>query len=128
MASRGIALARARRAELRDLIVRDPAAALAAAVPAGLRAGLPSAVAAELEELLDARGDWEVTYSCPAPAAGLQRTAILAGRRFAAHTHGRRLALTTKYGLPLHGMALDELAAFAPEPWRALDDDEKASR
>ena len=128
LAARGVPLARARRAELRELIARDPAAALAAAVPAGLRVGLPPALAAELEELLDARGDWEVTVSCPAPADGLQRTAILAGRRFTAHTHGRRLALATKYGLPLHGLAVDDLAAFAPEPWRALDDHEKAAR
>ncbi|MFZ9746201.1 MAG: PKD domain-containing protein, partial [Opitutaceae bacterium] len=128
LAGPGVALARARRGELRDLIARDPAAALAAAIPAGLRGGLPPAVAAELEELLDARGDWEVTVSCPAPADGLQRTAILPGRRLVAHTHGRRLALATKFGLPLHGIAVDELAAFAPEPWRALDDDEKAAR
>lgn len=125
LTSAGVESARRRRAALRELIRRDPEAALAAAVPAGFRSTLPSTIVAELEERIDRRGSWEVAVSCLGGVTRLERHAVIGERRLEAFTHGRRLQQHTKLGIPLHGIAIDGLGAFSDEPLRLLDDAEK---
>jgi hypothetical protein len=139
LAATGVELARERRTALKHLIQTDPRLALELAVPVGLRAELPAAVRAQLETRLDARGDFNVSVACThngghgshaesvACESTLLRQATIAGQNYAAHVFGRRETQTTKHGLPLHGIAVDGVAAFAETPFRMLDDAEKAA-
>jgi hypothetical protein len=133
LAAGGVELARARRTALKHLIQTDPRLALELAVPVGLRAELPAAVRAQLETRLDARGDFDVIVGCDHSGdhgvrcgTSLLRTATINGRTFLASVFGRRMAQATKQGLPLHGIAVDDLAALEEEPYRLLDEAEKA--
>lgn len=124
----GRELAVARRIALKDLIQRDPSFALEAAVPVGLRSELPAEVLEHLEEWIDAQGSLEVAIGCFGTVTRIERAAIINGRRYEAFTFGRRAEQTTKFGVPLHGIAIDELMAVAERPYRRLDDGEKAAR
>ena len=125
MLAPGQALAAARRDALKELIPIDPRLALELAVPVGLRGELPAEVEAQLERRLDGRGDWEVAVSCFGLVTRIDRTARLAGVPYEAFTFGRRAEQHTKFGLPLHGIAVDDVAAVEEKPYRMLDDEEK---
>ncbi|MBL9127391.1 MAG: PKD domain-containing protein, partial [Verrucomicrobiales bacterium] len=124
---RGVEAARERRRALKALIRENPAAALAAAVPWGVRRTLPEAVRAELEEVVESRGDLEVlcVWRDPRLRAGrgapYVRELTLDGRRFAAYVHGRRVAQTSARGIAVHGIAVDDVVALASSPVRVLD-------
>ncbi len=124
----GVQVAADRRAGLKYLIQTDPRRALDLAVPVGLRAELPAEVQAQLEQRLDARGDLEVSVACLGTETWTQRTVKIADQYYQAYVFGRREQQTTKYGLPLHGIAVDGVAAFEETPYRVLDDGEKSSR
>ncbi len=122
----GVALARARRAEMRELIVRDPARALAVTVPATVRQSLPTAVLTELETRHAGRGDYALQASSPAPGEpphgpALRRIVFLGGVTFTAHTYGRRTGQLTEEGASLHGIALDRALALHESPVRLLE-------
>lgn len=118
-------LALARRAALKHLIQTDPRLALEQAVPDGLRRELPAEVEAQLERRIDARGDFEVTIACLGLVTRIDRAAIVAGQRYEAFTFGRRAEQPTKFGLPLHGIAIDDVSALSDLPYRTLDEGEK---
>ncbi len=140
LAEAGLSLAAERRIALKHLIQIDPRLALELAVPVGLRSELPAAVQAQLETRFDSRGNLDVSVACThagghgqhdenvACESALLRHATIAGQSYAAFVFGRRETQTTKHGLPLHGMAVDGVAAFAETPFRLLDDSEKAAR
>src|SRR5262249_4879355 len=56
------------------------------------------------------------------------RSVTIAGARYDAFVFGRRETQGTKHGLPLHGIALDGVAALHDTPYRNLDDVEKSGR
>lgn len=112
----GLKLAQQRRAALRELIQTDPAVALEAAIPAELRTLLPEAVAGELETPVYGTGDLLVACVMPTSDAQrfepIQRFVRLDGRTYHAYVYGRRLGETTKFRIPLHGVALDGVLAL----------------
>lgn len=122
----GVALARARRQELKDLIQADPRRALELAVPVAVRQQLPESVTAWLEERIDGRGELAVLAALPFPGREDQvlpswRTATVGDRLFTAHVFGRRLEEPTRPEVPLHGLAVDDHLAVDENPVRLLE-------
>ena len=128
LAAVGQTLALERRAALKYLIQTDPQRALELAVPVGLRTELPAEIQAQLEARLDARGDLEVSIACLGTETRTIRSATIDGQRYEAFVFGRRETQGMKNGLPLHGIALDGVAALDEAPYRVLDDGEKTTR
>jgi hypothetical protein len=128
----GVQLARARRTALRTLIQTDPARALALAIPAGVRRGLPDSVLALLENRVSARGSLDVFAALPEPGKENEvrttfRVATLDGTEYDAYVYGRRLGEPTRRNVPLNGVALDNLLAVNESPLRVLDQEEAAA-
>ncbi len=122
----GVRLASARREELSVLIRTDPEQALALAVPMGVRRELPEGVDALLEERVDGRGDLSVLATTPfagreGEVEPLWRTATLGDRTFRAHVYGRRLDEPARFGIALHGVAMDGQLAIDVNPVRVLE-------
>lgn len=124
----GVKAVMARRVEMKRLIEADPEAALAAAVPLAVRRKLPPEVQALLEERIDARGDFltvAVSYGEEAAvvADSLVRTQVrLAdGRKLRAHTYGRREYQPTRFGVPVHGIAMEGHLAVLDLPGRVME-------
>jgi M6 family metalloprotease-like protein len=120
----GVKLAKARRAAMARWIERDPEFALAQALSPDERRDLPAAVLAELESRIDGRGHYFVMVRCGDKVRADQqffRQAQIDGKTYSAFVYGRRYQQTTKYDLPLHGVALDGLLALHESPVRQLD-------
>lgn len=125
----GVALAQARRPEMRRLIVTDPQRALAVTVPAAIRQALPPSVIHELETRIAGRGDYALQISEPFPdepqasPAGptLRRIVHVGGTTYTAHSYGRRESQVTKEGASLHGITLDGEFALHDSPVRLLE-------
>ncbi len=122
----GTTAAREYRNGLKELIELDPKRALERAVPAGLRRELPPEVAGLMDQRIDARGDLEVSVWHRGSEARYDRLARIAGKEYRAFVFGSRLRQASKAGLPLHGIAVDDLIAIDESPYRFLDDAEKA--
>ncbi len=122
----GVELAKARREELGALIRSNPERALAMTVPVGVRSELPDSVLALLEERLDGRGDLAVLAATPLPGRESEvepmwRTVQLGERFFRAHVYGRRLDEPARFGVALHGIAVDGQLAVDDNPVRVLE-------
>jgi hypothetical protein len=122
----GVALARARRVEMRRLIRTDPAEALRVTLPAVVRQILPAAVLAEVETRPGGRGEFALQAAVPGPGEALAEPAVrrivhLGGQTFTAWVYGRREAQLTKEGASLHGIALDGDIALHESPVRLLE-------
>lgn len=117
MLSDGIALARQRRAIFTALIQTNPEAALALTVPAAVRARLPAEIEEHLESRVSGIGDFSVV--CVQPVSGatrqnaVERFVRINGTNYRAHVYGPRVWQTTQYGIPLHGVAVNENLALA---------------
>lgn len=57
----------------------------------------------------------------------LRRTVQIGDDYYEAFVLGKREATGTKFGMPIHGIALDRKIALQEEPWRSLEDWEKAA-
>jgi hypothetical protein len=110
---------------LKELIPVDPKLALELAVPVGLRRELPADVEAQLERRFDGRGNLDVAISCLGLITRIDRTAHIDGQSYEVFVFGRRADQTTKFGLPLHGIAIEGVAALGEQPYRRLDDAEQ---
>jgi hypothetical protein len=126
LTAEGVALAQARRPEMKRLIRTDPAEALRVTVPAAVRQTLPAAVLAELETRHAGRGEFALQASTPAPdetsrVPALRRIVHVEGQTFTAWTYGRREAQLTKEGASLHGIALDGDFALHESPVRLFE-------
>ncbi len=130
-------LAAARREWMRDLIVRNPKAALAEAstVSWSQRRKLPAAVASQLEEWVSGVGRYEVLCAqvlpgqAARPGAGSSwyRTFTLGDRVFRASVYGRRLEQMTTERAALFGVAIDDVLAVSEEAIRRVDSAEAKS-
>jgi uncharacterized repeat protein (TIGR02543 family) len=125
----GLERALTRRIALAELIRADPERALELAVPVGVRAALPSSVAGLLEERVSGHGDLAVLAALPEPGRETEvqtvwRTATLGEREYQAFVYGRRLGEPTRRGIPLGGIAVDDLLAVQADPTRILPPDE----
>ncbi|NNM28937.1 MAG: PKD domain-containing protein, partial [Akkermansiaceae bacterium] len=117
---------------MKELIRRDPQRALAQAVPYEVRRKLPREVLQLLEEPVNVTGDIEVWITCGLDRSDVSRTDHFAqlpdGRQMRLFPYGRRLDVTTKRGISLHGIAIDDLMAVADDPLRVVPDGERAAR
>lgn len=125
--AQGVALAQARRAALALLMDTNPQRALELALPFALRSGLPTAVAQNLEEPISGRGDLMVLSidridpKTGAMTGQIQRTVKIGGKSYRARVYGRRLRLTSKMNIPLHGIVIDRTMAVHESPVRVLE-------
>lgn len=127
----GVALAQRRKSELKSLIQVDPEAALAAAIPYDLRRELPAAILEHLETPVSDYASYELLVYCLDPdhsEGGYERHAAIGESRYEVFTYGRRLNVTTKERLSLHGMAIDEILAMGENPIRVLSQAERQDR
>lgn len=120
---RGVETAARRMEAMARLIQSDPERAYARAVPAVTASKLPAAVRSNLEERVNARGDFLclAALSTGADTPPVQRKAELLGKSYTAHTWGRRLEQTTKYNIAMHGIAVGGQLALHPSPLRVLE-------
>lgn len=126
-AQRGVQLAVRRKAALQALTHADPEAAVARALPSEVVSALPPEVARHVEQPLDARGDFMVRAMVPrtagprqAPTHMMERFVVVDGTTYPAMVFGRRLAMPSKYDIPLHGFVLDGMAALSALPARVI--------
>jgi hypothetical protein len=124
----GVKLARERRATLRSLIKHDPEQALAHTVPEAVRRALPAEVKSLLEEKVDARGNLIVTAmsfaggDIPKGQTAERTDAVLEdGQRLRAYVYGNREFQPSRYGVPIHGIAVDGVMAVSQWPGRILE-------
>ena len=114
-------LARERHEEMTALIRRDPRRAIELALPEPVRAELPHDIASLVEERVCGIGDLAVlaATSLPGTAGKVEpwtRTVTLHGREYRAFVFGRRLDASSQFGVPLCGIALDDLCAVDENP------------
>lgn len=123
--SEGVALAKQRRSSFRELVKSNPAQALATSVPDSIRQQLPAEIANELEVRVSGIGDFSVLCALPVKGATavepIQKFVRLNGRTYRAYVYGRRAFEATKYGIPLHGVALDGVLALHESGLRELE-------
>jgi len=131
MLAEGVTLAQARRAALKSLIQTDPERALELIVPQSVRQALPPEVVALLEERVTGKGRLAVLAALAEPGKEVDvvptfRKAELGGREFDAFVYGRRLGEPTRAGIPLNGIAVDNVFAASENPLRILEPEEAA--
>ncbi len=114
--TQGAGLARDRRAEMAELIKRDPKAALEAAVPMAVRQKLPQAIVDQLEERVSGRGFYGVLVATDFEKLTREvRRELVAGERtFNAHVFGAMRAAPTIKDLIFNGIAVGKDAAIVP--------------
>lgn len=140
----GVALARARRTALADLIQKQPERALELAVPEALRQSVPAAVRDLLEERVNTQAEYKVLGVLTDGGRGglpsVLRYATIGGEKYQAFTFGAGERLVTKKNGLLNGIAVPagassqpagnsivqpaKLLALNPNPVRVLDDSE----
>jgi hypothetical protein len=123
----GVALAAQRRQVLAWLIEADPARALDQAVPLQVRRELPLAVTQYLEERVSGCGSFMVlSIDRRDPQTGaltgrIERSVRIGGKTYRAGVYGRRLGMTSKQSIPLHGIAIGRVMAVHESPVRELE-------
>ncbi|MEM9479607.1 MAG: LamG-like jellyroll fold domain-containing protein [Verrucomicrobiota bacterium] len=131
--NRGRELADNRGRAMKDLIVADAEKALEAALPFSVRESLPEEIQSLIEQPVAGTGDFEVIIQCGFEDGQVNKTEHFvdlktSGERFRAFPTGDRLNITTKRGIGLHGIAVDDVMALASDPVRELSDAEIAGR
>lgn len=121
----GIRLAAARKSAMWGLIASHPEAALARAVDPATRTSLPQAVVALLEKMVDGHGDFEWLAAAPKPGGALPprpqwRVATISAKTYDAHVTKADAGRTTRLGIPLSGVAVDDRIALRPVATRVL--------
>lgn len=129
----GVRLAGSRREALKQLIPVDPEAALSQAIPFEERENLPEEIQRLLETPVRILGDLEVIAVCGLNEGQTSRTDRFvvdpaSGERYEAHLFGERLDVTTKRGISMQGIAIDEIMAVTADPVRVLSTAERAAR
>lgn len=128
----GLTLARARRTELARLIREDPQAALAVAVPMGIRRQLPAEITELLETWVSGSGSLALMAATPAPGEALDepvyRAAVIGREQYRAYVYGRRLEQVQLRETSLIGVALDGRLALSESPVRMVEAAEIAAR
>jgi len=124
----GEQLARNRRNVLKELIKRDPKAALNNALSVSLRKGLPARVTQHLEERISGKGTLG-TLAVQAPAdpttPRLFRVVEIGGKTYTAHVYGKSENISTTHNLSIHGVAVDDTFALLDSRVRVLESGEK---
>ena len=125
LVAEGVQLAKQRHAAFAKLIATNPEQAIALSVPASIRERLPAEILRELETRVSGIGDFSVMAAVPAIGGPrvepIWRSVRLNKQTYRAYVYGRRIGQTTKYGIPLHGVALDGILALADTSLRELE-------
>lgn len=128
----GIALATKRRAAMKELIRRDPKAALDLALSGPVRDSLPPAISALLEVPIEGSGRLAIDVALPLPGrslpdGGITRRLVVDGpegaREFDAHVYGRRADEINPVDTGFEGIAIDGSAALYDHGEAAGHDD-----
>ncbi|MEJ7861052.1 MAG: FG-GAP-like repeat-containing protein [Pyrinomonadaceae bacterium] len=132
---KGMTLAMERRELLKELIRLAPEAALEKAVSEETYNGLPASIVEHLERRVSVRGDFLISVFDPiehsneeAVASETRREVVIGNSRYEAFVYGRKEAMTTKLGIPLRGIVLDDLMAVNENSIEKIESDEFASR
>jgi len=110
----GEELARARRAEMAELIRSNPEQAIERALPSSVRKQLPENLLALIEHPVSDRGEFRPLYYKPLPGRESEvpptgYEVVINNRRYETHTFGDRVYQPAHDGVYLHGVALDDL-------------------
>ncbi|HLM02012.1 MAG TPA: FG-GAP-like repeat-containing protein [Pyrinomonadaceae bacterium] len=131
----GERLAAERRRILKELIQSDPEAALERAISREIYNRLPAVASRHLEKRIGARGDFLVavadeidTKTGELVSHQTMREAVFGETRYRAFVYGRRAAMTSKFGIPLRGIVLDDLMAVDENGWRKIEPQEYLER
>ena len=124
----GEALARERRAALKELIEADPQRALELAIPNAVRERLPANISGWLEERVSGRGNFGVLVAddFERKKSETLREVEIGGRRWRAFVYGKRLNQVTTPNAPVNGIAIDDVMAVHEDAVRPLSPDEAA--
>ncbi len=122
----GIALATARRIELKSLIVTDPRTAIANAVPPLVRQLLPRAIAERLEERVNEQSFFGVLGALPGAGSEVgppirREVRTSDGGVYRAFVFGRRAEQGTTENASILGIAVDNYMAVDERPLRAVE-------
>ena len=127
----GIKLASERQREMEKLIRRDPKRALELAVPRYLYSRMPQEILDHLETPISAEGVFEVLLALPESGKELAkityRQVKLDGQKYEAFVYGRRMDLSSRDQIPIHGIALGNKMAISEDPLRLIQSDERAT-
>ncbi len=142
--NRGANLAIKRRELLKQLMIADPKAALARAIPAEDFDKLPSFITENSEKRISAEGDFlvyaiEGNNQLSENASGkrgvkqqngsrIERTVVIGEARYKAIVYGRRQTMTTKLDIPLQGIVVDDVMAVDETPARVINSAEYADQ
>lgn len=100
------------------------------ALPISFRRNLPRSVSREVEAAVHGRGDVTVLVmdnfdpKTGVPTSRVDRTVTIKNQVYQASVYGRRLRMTSKRNVPLHGIALGTTMALHESPVRVLDPSE----
>ena len=125
MSSRGIELAKARRALMAGLIQSDPREAIANTLPVIVRNALPQEIQALLEERVSDRGDVYRVMGIAGPddkrVIPTVEQAHVGARVFQAHRYGDRALTPHLKDISIHGITLDGHLAILDSPVRKME-------
>ncbi len=118
----GLQRAQQRGVAMAQLIELDPKEALNRAVPYHVRSLLSPAIASELEQQIDGRGNLMVAVATDThfTRSTVSRTAQVNGKNYKAYVYGERSGHRSGVGIPLHGIAIGNSLAVHESPLRVL--------
>ncbi len=117
--AQGVELARRRRAEMKELMARDPRRALLQALSAVERQRLPPEIAEHVEEPLNGEGTVGPLRAppCPDTNAVPSVSLMVGGHVYRVFLHGRQAERRVWWRVPVEGMTLDGWAVLrTPDP------------
>jgi hypothetical protein len=127
MEGQGVALAKARRQAMAELIATRPEDAILLAVPASHRAGLPMAVSDALESIVAGEGFYGVLAICDHDQEGghtascrIEYDVALGDAQYKASIYGSRRERLTEENASLYGVALDGKLALHEDDFVVL--------
>lgn len=127
LATEGLALAKARRQTMAELIANHPENAILLAVPLAQRDGLPAGVTDSLESIVAGEGFYGVLAICDHdPEKGhtgtcrIEHDVTLDGTQYKASIYGSRRERLTEENASLYGVALDGKLALHEDDFVVL--------
>ncbi|MCH2061705.1 MAG: PKD domain-containing protein [Verrucomicrobiales bacterium] len=120
-----------RRQWMARLIRSNPERALREALTYEQRSLLPDSLLGHIEKPLSAAATYEVEIACSLGTGGSKTTRLVTlddGRQLEAFTFGRRLQVTCKDRISIHGIESEGVAAIDPHPVRLLGTAEQRDR
>ena len=120
----------------KQLMQQAPKVAIERAIPREANGRLPDSIAKNLERRISSYGDFLVYVVMMHDHANhhemigsrIEREVVFGGSRYKAFVYGRRETMTTKLGIPLQGIILDDIMAVDEAPASKLEPRDYESR